>query len=451
MQANPLDAPEITALRTPPHSIEAEQSVLGGIFIDKNCLYSCSQIKPEDFYRKNHELIFKAILTLDESNKPFDVVTVAERLESEKKLDEVGGLAYLAALAENTPSAHNVKAYADIVQKRSVLRQLLLATTEIGDRVFNPEGMSIDEIRDFADETITKITTKDNSGGINHISKTSAAVLNNIEKRATMKGITGISFGLKDLDRRTNGLQPADLVVVGGRPSMGKTAFAMNIANRAAVNHQVTVFSLEMPEEALHERSLSMIGDIDYKYIRNGEIAKTEEGCALLNKATKTINRLNLYIDDTPALTAFQIRARARNQKRRHGLDLIVIDYLQLMSSASRSENKAQEIGETTRLLKALAKELNVPIILLSQLNRELEKRPNKRPIMADLRESGAIEQDADLIIFPYRDEVYNDDSPDKGTAEIIFAKFRNGQVGTDKVCFQGDRQRFTNYAPYGG
>lgn len=444
---------EISSLRTPPHSIEAEQAVLGAVFIDKEAWITVAErVAPEDFYRKDHEAIFRAIGDLDNSGSPYDVVTVAEHLETHKKLDDVGGLSYLAALAENTPSASNVAAYADIVRKRSVLRQLIHATTEIGDTVFNPQGRSSDEILDYAEQTVFEISEQQ-SRGRRKYSEMKDLLVNALDKIDDLyhrdNPITGVSTGFDDLDMKTAGLQPSDLIIVAGRPSMGKTAFAINVAEHAAIKggKPVAVFSMEMPGEQLAMRMMSSLGRIDQSKVRTGRLH--DDDWPRLSSAVEILSQAKMFIDDTPALTPAEIRARCRRIHREQGgLGLIVIDYLQLMQLPGSTENRATEISEISRSLKAMAKELNVPVIALSQLNRSLEQRPNKRPVMSDLRESGAIEQDADVILFIYRDEVYNEESPDKGTAELIIGKQRNGPIGMVKLAFLGQFTRFENYVP---
>ena len=441
---------EVSALRVPPHSIEAEQAVLGGLFLDKDAwIKIVERIKEEDFYRRDHRIIFQAITELESQGQPFDIVTTAEWLENHQLLDDAGGLSYLAALAENTPSASNISAYADIVRKRSILRQLITATTDIGETVFNPMGRSSEEILDHAEQSIFEIAEQENRGrkSYRQIKDLLAVAIDRVDELFHKDNpITGIATGFDDFDERTAGLQDSDLIIVAGRPSMGKTAFAINIAENAAIKEKKTVaiFSMEMPGEQLAMRMMASLGRIDQQKLRTGKLH--DDDWPRLTSTVAMMQDTKLFIDDTPALTPAELRARSRRIAREHGLDLIVVDYLQLMQVAGTTENRATEISEISRSLKAMAKELNVPVIALSQLNRSLEQRPNKRPVMSDLRESGAIEQDADVITFIYRDEVYDEDSVDKGIAEIIIGKQRNGPIGTVRLAFLGQFTRFENY-----
>ncbi|MBN9286642.1 MAG: replicative DNA helicase [Gammaproteobacteria bacterium 39-13] len=434
----------------PPHSLDAEQAVLGGLMLDNRAWDQIAdKIVEKHFYRRDHQLIFRAMIKLMEDNKPLDVITVSEELQRMEVQDEVGGLAYLGELAKNTPSAANIAAYADIVYERSILRELISVGTTITESAFDPQGRASAEILDEAEKKVFDIAEKGVRGsGPENIRSIVSKTLDNIEKRFQEHNpITGIPTGFADFDRMTAGMQPGDLVIVAGRPSMGKTVLGMNIAEHAAIRSQksVLVFSMEMPGEALALRMLSSLGRIDQNKLRTGKLA--EEDWTRLTSAVGLLSNAKLYIDETPALTPIEMRARARRVAReRDALGLIVVDYLQLMRGGSNSENRTAEISEISRSLKALAKELHVPIIALSQLNRSLEQRPNKRPVMSDLRESGAIEQDADLIVFIYRDEVYHEDSPDKGTAEIIIGKQRNGPIGTVRLTFMGQYTRFDNF-----
>jgi len=442
----------LASLKVPPHSIQAEQSVLGGLMLDNQTWDQVAdKVSEEDFYRKDHQLIFRAIAELAEKQDPFDVVTLSEVLEKKGELDQVGGLSYLGTLAKDTPSAANIVAYANIVRDRSVLRQLIHVGTEISDSAFNPEGRETAEILENAERSVFKIAEQRQrgQGGFAPIKSLLADAVDKIETLFEMEGsITGASTGFTDFDEMTSGLQPADLIIVAGRPSMGKTTIAMNIAENVAIQEDkpVAVFSMEMPGEALAMRMMSSLGRIDQHKVRTGKLEDDE--WPRLTSAINMLAETKLFIDDTPALTPTEVRSRARRLMREHGqLGLIVLDYLQLMQSPSSGDNRVQQISDISRGLKALAKELNVPVIALSQLNRNLEQRPNKRPVMSDLRESGAIEQDADLIVFVYRDEVYNEDSPDKGIAEIIIGKQRNGPLGTVRLTFLGQYTRFENFA----
>ena len=442
--------PETRALKIPPHSIEAEMSVLGGLFLDKDALIKVVElVRGDDFYRQDHRIIYTAILDLDADGKPFDLVTVAEWLESHQQLDEAGGFSYLAALAENTPSASNIGSYATIVRKRSVLRQLISATVKINETVFNPRGLSSEQVLDLAEQAVFEIAEQESRGkrAYQSIKGLLVSALERVDEVYRNKNpITGIATGFDDFDERTAGLQRSDLIIVAGRPSMGKTAFAINIAEHAVIKEElsVAVFSMEMPGEQLAMRMMSSLGRVDQHKVRTGKLQ--DEDWPRLTSAVTLLKDKKLFIDDTPALTPAELRARCRRIAREYKLDLIIVDYLQLMQIPGTSENRATEISEISRSLKAMAKELKVPVVALSQLNRSLEQRPNKRPVMSDLRESGAIEQDADVIVFIYRDEVYNEDTVDKGVAEIIIGKQRNGPIGTVKLAFLGQYTRFEDY-----
>jgi replicative DNA helicase len=432
----------VESLKVPPHSIQAEQSVLGGLMLDNQTWDSVAdKVIETDFYRRDHQLIFRSIARLAEKQDPFDVVTLSEVLEGTGELQDVGGLAYLGMLAKDTPSAANIVAYANIVRDRSVLRQLIHVGTEISDSAFSTEGRETADLLENAERRVFEIAEQRQrgQGGFNSIKSLLAKAVDKIEMLYEQDGdITGASTGFTDLDEKTSGLQPSDLIIVAGRPSMGKTTIAMNMAEN--------VFSMEMPGEALAMRMMSSLGRIDQHKVRTGKL--DDDDWPRLTSAINMLAETKLFIDDTPALTPTEVRSRARRLTREHGqLGLIVLDYLQLMQSPSSGDNRVQQISDISRGLKALAKELNVPVIALSQLNRNLEQRPNKRPVMSDLRESGAIEQDADLIIFVYRDEVYNEDSPDKGIAEVIIGKQRNGPLGTVRLTFLGQYTRFENFA----
>ncbi len=441
---------ETSSLKIPPHSIEAEQAVLGGLFLDPDAWAKVSErLRDDDFYRRDHQLVFNAISRLDSEGQPFDLVTVAEWLENNQKLDDAGGLGYLSALADNTPGASNIVAYADIVRKRSILRQLIKATNEISESVYNPMGRSSNEILDLAESSIFQIAEQESRGRKNYnaIKDLLVSTLDRIDELYHKKShITGIATGYTDFDRQTAGLQNSDLIIVAGRPSMGKTAFAINLAEHAIIKDKlsVAVFSMEMSGEQLSMRMMSSLGRIDQHKVRTGKL--DDEDWPRLTSAVEILKDSKLFIDDTPALTPAELRARCRRLSREHGLDMVLIDYLQLMQVPGTKENRATEISEISRSLKAMAKELNIPVIALSQLNRSLEQRPNKRPVMSDLRESGAIEQDADVIVFIYRDEVYDEETPNKGIAEIIIGKQRNGPIGTVKLSFLGRYTRFENY-----
>jgi replicative DNA helicase len=437
-------------LKLPPYSLDAEQAVLGGLMLDNKAWDQVAdKLTEKHFYRRDHQLIFASMVKLMAENQPLDVITVSEALQKMDMHTQVGGLAYLGDLAKNTPSAANIAAYADIVYERAILRELITAGTQITEAAFEPQGRTSAEILDEAEKKVFNIAEKGIRGsGPENIRSLLAKTVDNIEKRfQDNTPITGIATGFTDIDRMTTGLQAGDLVIVAGRPSMGKTILGINIAEHAAIRSQksVLVFSMEMPGESIALRMISSLGRIDQNKLRTGKLV--EEDWTRLTSAVGLLSGAKLYIDETPALTPMELRARARRIAReRNQLGLIVVDYLQLMRSHTQSENRTAEISEISRSLKALAKELQVPIIALSQLNRSLEQRPNKRPVMSDLRESGAIEQDADLIMFIYRDEVYNEDSPDKGTAEIIIGKQRNGPIGTTRLTFLGQYTRFDNF-----
>lgn len=439
-------------LKVPPHSLEAEQAVLGGLMLDNEAWDQVAdRISESDFYRLDHRTIYRTMSDLVLQSKPLDIITVSEFLERSKDLESVGGFAYLGGLAKNTPSAANIAAYADIVRERSVLRQLVEVGSNITESAFDPKGRPSIELLDDAERKVFAIAEKGGHGnaGPIMISEVLAKAVDRIDALFQANSpITGITSGFNDFDRLTAGLQPADLIIVAGRPSMGKTMFAMNIAEHAAIKHENTVliFSMEMPAESLAMRMLASLGRIEQQRIRSGQLH--EDDWPRLTSAISMMSSKKLLIDDSGGLSPFEVRAKARRVARTHGdLGLIVIDYLQLMRVPGHHEHRASEISEISRSLKSLAKELHVPIIVISQLNRGLEQRPEKRPMMSDLRESGAIEQDADLITFIYRDEVYNKDSLDKGTAEIIIGKQRNGPTGTVRLTCLGHYSRFENYS----
>jgi len=443
---------QMEELRVPPHSLQAEQAVLGGLMLDNGAWDKIADLVSEnDFYRREHQLVFSAVRRLADADRPFDVVTLSEELERIDSLLEVGGLAYLGLLANETPSAANIKAYAAIVREQSVVRQLIRVGNDIAEAGFRPQGRKVDELLDHAENQVFQIAEQQarGGGGFKPITTLLTATINRIEELfGSDEALTGVSSGFSDFDAKTSGLQQSDLIIVAGRPSMGKTSFAMNIAENVAVlsGLPIAVFSMEMPGEALTMRMISSLGRVNQQAVRSGNLE--DDDWPRITSAVHILNNTKLFIDDTPALTPTELRARCRRLTKENGqLGLVVIDYLQLMQAPESGENRATEISAISRALKALAKELNVPVIALSQLNRSLEQRPNKRPVMSDLRESGAIEQDADMIVFIYRDEVYNEDSPDKGKAEIIIGKQRNGPIGTVVLTWQGQYTRFDNYA----
>ena len=442
---------EIARIKMQPHSAEAEQSVLGGLLLSADGWDAVAELVSDgDFYRLGHRLIFRQIAQLAEAAEPVDVITVADKLQARDELDAAGGLTYLAELAQNTPSASNIRAYAKVVRERACLRRLIEAAQEIAESGFNPDGRKSDELIDEAERRIMQIGEDGpKDGAPKDINPLLQAALGRIEELFQSGGaITGISTGFIELDNMTSGLQDSDLVIVAGRPSMGKTAFAMNLVEHAVLNQKkpILVFSMEMPADSLIIRMLSSIGRIDQTRLRNGKLE--QEDWPKLSAAVTKLKDVPLYIDDTPALTPTEIRSRARRVAREHGgLGMIMVDYLQLMQVAGSSDGRTAEISEISRSLKAIAKEFKVPMVALSQLNRSLEQRPNKRPVNSDLRESGAIEQDADVIMFIYRDEVYHEESEEKGIAEIIIGKQRNGPIGICRLAFIGQYTRFENLA----
>ncbi|TBW56189.1 replicative DNA helicase [Marinobacter halodurans] len=462
--ANPIAKQSIpdsdtSRIKVPPHSIEAEQAVLGGLMLDNSKWDAVSEvITSADFYRQDHRLIYAVIERLAGEGEPLDVVTLSEFLDRAGDLEDAGGLTYLAEMAEKTPGASNIKAYAQIVRERSVLRQMIEVSGDIAESAFNPLGRTSDELLDEAERNVFRIAesrTKQGSGpqAINPIlTKALGRIEELFESGDT---ITGITTGFKDLDEWTSGMQPSDLIIIAGRPSMGKTTFAMNVVENALLGSgkPALVFSMEMPADAIVMRMLSSLGRIDQTRMRSGKLE--EDDWPRLTSAVSLLKDKPLYIDDTPGLSPTEMRSRARRVARENDgeIGLIMVDYLQLMRVPGNTEGRTAEISEISRSLKALAKELQCPVVALSQLNRSLEQRPNKRPVNSDLRESGAIEQDADVIMFIYRDEVYNEDSPDKGIAEIIIGKQRNGPIGTVRLAFLGRFTKFEDLAhgDYGG
>lgn len=464
--SSPIPDSQLEAIRLPPHSVEAEQSVLGGILLDTSAWDKVTDLLSEhDFYRNDHRFIWRHIGRLNEQAKPVDVITLAESLESSGELEKVGGLIYLGSLAQNVPSAANIRRYAEIVRERAIMRQLVTVGSDIATSAYNPGGRDAGQLLDEAESKVMQISEQGERGrqGFIGMPPLLTQVVERIESlysRENTSEVTGIATGFTDLDRMTSGLQPGDLVIVAGRPSMGKTAFSINIAENVAIEsgRAVAIFSMEMGGAQLAMRMIGSVGRLNQHTLRTGQLEADD--WSRMTHALGQLNDAPIFIDETAGLNALELRSRARRLERQNrkineqgietpGLGLIVIDYIQLMSSPAgrNSENRATEISEISRSLKSLAKELKVPVIALSQLNRSLEQRPNKRPVMSDLRESGAIEQDADLILFIYRDEVYNPDSPDKGKAEIIVGKQRNGPIGKVELTFRGEFTRFENYA----
>jgi replicative DNA helicase len=454
--------PDSERIKRPPHSIDAEQSVIGGLLLENSAWDRIGDLIAEaDFYRHDHRLIYRQIAAMIARSLPADVVTVAESLQQAALLEQAGGLAYLASLAQNTPTTANIRRYAEIVRERSIMRRLVEVGSEIADSAFNPQGRDASQLLDAAEARVFQIAESSKNGkqSFRDMGQLVAEVVERIDhlyNRDNPDDVTGVPTGFADLDRMTSGLQPGDLIIVAGRPSMGKTAFSVNIAENVALatGEPVAIFSMEMGGAQLVMRMVGSVGRLDQHKIKTGRLQDDD-----WQKLTYVVGRLTdapIHIDESPGLTALEVRARARRLARQYNdkLGLIVIDYLQLMSgsSSARDANRATELGEISRSLKSLAKELKVPIIALSQLSRTVEHRPDKRPMMSDLRESGAIEQDADLILFMYRDEYYHPDSPDKGLAEVIIGKHRNGPTGRVRLAFLGHYSRFENAAlPSGG
>ncbi len=439
-------------LKIPPNSVEAEQALIGGLMLNAQAWDKVADVVlPDDFYRKDHRLIYSAIGKLIEGGSPCDVVTLSEHLDSRGELEQVGGLEYLATLANETAGAANARAYAKIIRERSTLRALINAGNEISGNAFATDGRTASEVLDEAERMVFEIAEKGSRGrkGFRSLKQILPEAVDRIDLLHQSDGsITGVSSGYHEFDKMTAGLQAGDLVIIAGRPSMGKTTLALNIAENAAIGSKVptAVFSMEMPAQQLAFRMISSLGRVDQTHLRTGNFP--DEDWSRINTAVQLMSDAPIYIDDTPSLSPTEIRARARRLHREHGLGLIVIDYLQLMQVEGSKENRATEISEISRGLKALAKELEVPVIALSQLNRSVEQRTDKRPVMSDLRESGAIEQDADLIIFIYREEVYNQDTPRKGIADIAIAKQRNGPIGDFPLTFVGRYTKFENWVP---
>ncbi len=444
---------QVAQLRIPPHSVEAESSVLGGLLLDNMAWDRVGDLLVErDFYRYEHRLVFAAVASLVNASKPADVITVFEQLQSLGKAEEVGGLAYLNSLAQYVPSASNIRRYAEIVRERSILRKLVTASDEIATNAFNPQGKPVAKILDEAEQKIFQIGEEGSrmKQGFQGMDTLVVELLDRVQEMAdNPMDITGVPTGFYDLDRMTSGFQAGDMIVLAARPSMGKTALAVNIAEHVALNEglPVAVFSMEMGASQLAVRIVGSIGRIDQTHLRTGKL--TDEEWPRLTEAIEKLRNVSLHIDETPGLTSSELRANARRLARQCGkLGLIVVDYLQLMSGSSADgENRATELGEISRGLKMLAKELQCPVIALSQLNRSVETRTDKRPMMSDLRESGAIEQDADVIMFIYRDDYYNKDSKEPGVSEIIIGKQRNGPTGTVKLAFIKNLTRFESLA----
>ena len=439
-------------LKVPPNSVEAEQSLVGGLMLNKAAWDKVADVvTAEDFYRNDHRIIFTAIAQLVEDGNPCDVVTVSEFLERRNDLDKAGGLEYLAALANETPGAANARAYANIVRERSMLRSLINVGNEISGNAFASDGRSASEIVDDAERRVFAIAEKGARAraGFKSLKQILPEAVDRIDMLHQSDGdITGISTGFTEFDKLTAGLQGGDMVIIAGRPSMGKTTLALNIAENAAIGSKIptAIFSMEMPSQQLAFRMISSLGRVDQSHLRTGRFP--DEDWSRINTAVQLMSDAPIFIDDSAGLSPTDIRARARRLHREHGLGLIVVDYLQLMQVPGNKENRATEISEISRSLKALAKELDLPVVALSQLNRAVEQRTDKRPVMSDLRESGALEQDADLIVFIYRDEVYNQETLKKGIADISIAKQRNGPIGDFVLTFVGRYTKFENWVP---
>ncbi len=436
-------------VRAPPHSVEAEQAVLGGLMLEANAWDAVADIVTAgDFYRRDHRLIFEAIAEVAEKRGSCDAVSVSEHLERKGRLDEIGGLAYLGTIARDTPSAANVRAYAEIIRERSILRQLATAGAEIAASATDSRGRPAAELVDEAERRVFEIAERGSRGrsGFIAIKDVLPDTIDRLDLLHQSPGeVRGVPTGFTQLDRKTTGLQPGDLVVIAGRPSMGKTTLAVNIAENAAIAKGVpsAIFSMEMSAEQLTLRLISSLGRVNQTHLRTGNFS--QEDWSRIQGAMAQLSGAPLYVDESPALTPTEVRARARRLKRERGLGLLVVDYLQLMQVPGTKENRATEISEISRSLKALAKELQVPVVALSQLNRAVEQRTDKKPVMSDLRESGAIEQDSDLILLIYREEVYDANTTRRGVADIIIAKQRNGPVGEVQLTFLGEYTRFEN------
>lgn len=438
----------IAPTRLPPQHIEAEQSVIGGLLLDNRSFDKVAdKLAPDDFYRIEHRLIYEAISKLSEDGKPADVVTVSEHLAQLGKLDKAGGLAYIGSLSNNTPSATNIVAYADIVHEQAVLRSLIAIANEIAASAHKPDGRSAADLLDHAEERILETTDRTRQGGPRPMRGILSEAVDRIDVMSRSESpYTGTATGYTALDDMTSGFQGGDLIIIAGRPSMGKSSLAMGIAEYVAVGQKqpVAVFSMEMSGTQIVNRLLSSLGRIDGNRIRTGKL--NDDDWPRLTSAVQIMQDAPLFVDDTPGLTPTELRSRSRRLNHEHGLKLIVLDYIQLMqSSGGADENRATEVSNISRSLKALAKELNVPIVVLSQINRTVEQRGDKRPVMSDLRESGALEQDADVILFIYRDEVYNKQSELKGYADILIGKQRNGPIGEVRLKFYGEFTRFDN------
>ncbi|MDT9026576.1 MULTISPECIES: replicative DNA helicase [Rossellomorea] len=438
---------EVFQDRIPPQNIEAEQAVLGAIFLEPSALTTTSEILiPEDFYRHSHQKIYNVMLNLGDGGKAVDLITVTEELAAAKELEDVGGVAYLSELAASVPTAANIEYYAKIVEEKSLLRRLIRTATDIASDGYARED-EVDSLLSEAEKNIMEVAQRKNAGAFHNIKDVLVRTYDNIETLTNRKGdVTGISTGFADLDHMTAGFQRNDLIIVGARPSMGKTAFALNIAQNVAVKakENVAIFSLEMGAEQLVMRMLCAEGNINAQNLRTGDL--TDEDWRKLTMAMGSLSNAGIYIDDTPGIKVGEIRSKCRRLAQEHGLGMILIDYLQLIQGSGRSgENRQQEVSEISRSLKGLARELEVPVIALSQLSRGVEQRQDKRPMMSDIRESGSIEQDADIVAFLYREDYYDKEAENKNIIEIIIAKQRNGPVGNVSLAFVKEYNKFVN------
>lgn len=434
--------------RTPPHNIEAEQAVLGAIFLEPDAFATASEILvAEDFYRVSHQRIYQAMMTLSDKGEPIDLVTVTTLLSNEDLLTEAGGVSYLTDLANSVPTAANISYYSKIVEEKSILRRLIRTATNIVTSTYTKEG-DVEEVLNEAERDILEVSSRQNSGSFKAIKDVLIDVYDHIEKLHQSDGsITGVPTGYRDLDRITSGFQKNDLIIIAARPSVGKTAFALNIAQNVATNtdENVAIFSLEMGADQLVSRMLCAEGNIDSQRLRTGKLEAEDWG--KLTMAMGSLSNAGIYIDDTPGIRVSEIRSKCRRLKQEHGLGMIIIDYLQLIqgSSSRTAENRQQEVSEISRSLKGLARELNVPVIALSQLSRSVEQRQDKRPMLSDLRESGSLEQDADIVGFLYRDDYYDSESEQQNIIEIIISKQRNGPTGTVELAFVKEYNKFVD------
>jgi replicative DNA helicase len=435
-------------MKIPPHSVESEQSILGSILLDKHAMVTVSEIiKPEDFYKEAHKIIYDAMMSLSNKGEPIDLITLTEALKKDDSLDIVGGISYLTSLSTIVPTTSNVKYYADIVKEKSVFRKLIRASNDILNLGYN-NATKIEEILEQAEKKIFDISQEKASDDFKGINEVLMSAYDSLEDLYNNKGgVTGITTGFTDLDKKINGLQRTDLILIAARPAMGKTAFSLNLVQNSALQAGISaaVFSLEMSKEQLVQRMLSAQSTVELKKLKTGNI--DENDWPRIIDSMAVLSNSKIYIDDTPGITIPEMRSKCRKLKMEKGLDLILIDYLQLMEGDGKNESRQQEISKISRSLKMIAKELNCPVVALSQLSRAPEQRSDHRPMLSDLRESGAIEQDADIVMFLYRDEYYNPDSDRKNIGEVIIAKNRHGETGTAELVWLGEIQKFANKA----